>query len=412
MAHNGSRIWISLGLGALLAAALAYAFWPLALPVDLGTAQRAPMQLSIDEEGRTRVRERYVLSAPFAGRLLRVEVEPGDRVEGGRSVVARMLPSHPPPLDRRDREQARAQLDASTAAQRAAAAELAGADAERRLADRELQRARRLHARDALAQAELERSQRSARTAAATRQRAEAAVARAEAEQASARARLGQVAPDAEEAGATAANGDAVPLLAPVSGQILRLLQESATSLADGAPILEIGDVDNDLEVLVELLSSDAVRVAPGNPVIIDNWGGPDPLHGEVERVEPAGFTKFSALGVEEQRVNTLIRLSDPPARRAGLGHGYRVLARIVVWQSAETLSVPSSALFREDGDWALFVVENGRARLVQVEVGANNGRQAQLLGGLDAGAQVILYPGAELSDGVRVQPRQLAPAR
>ncbi|WP_439861110.1 efflux RND transporter periplasmic adaptor subunit [Pseudomonas sp. MBLB4136] len=406
VAHNGSRIWISLGLGALLAAALAYAFWPRALPVDLGTAQRAPMQLSIDEEGRTRVREPYVLSAPFAGRLLRVEVEPGDRVEGGRSVVARMLPSHPPPLDRRDREQARAQLDASTAALRAAAAELAGADAERRLADRELQRARRLHARDALAQAELERAERSARTAAATRQRAEAAVARAEAEQASARARLGQVAPD------TVANGDAVPLLAPVSGQILRLLQESATSLADGAPILEIGDVDNDLEVLVELLSSDAVRVAPGNPVIIDNWGGPDPLHGEVARVEPAGFTKFSALGVEEQRVNTLIRLSDPPARRVGLGHGYRVLARIVVWQSAETLSVPSSALFREDGGWALFAVEGGRARLVPVEVGANNGRQAQLLGGLDAGAQVILYPGAELSDGARVQPRQLAPAR
>ena len=412
MAHSRSRTWISLGLGALLAAALAYAFWPRPLQVDIGTVRRAPMQLSIDEEGRTRVRDPYVVSAPFAGRLLRVEVEPGDRVEGGRSVVARLLPSLPAPLDRRSREQARAQLDASKAALAEAQATLSGATAEQRLSDVELSRTRRLRARDAVAPADLDRAERAARIAAAERERAQAGVTRAEAEVASARARLLRVEPEARDPATAPADGGPVALRAPVSGQVLRLFQESASSLADGAPILEIGDVANDLEVLVELLSSDAVRVAPGNPVIIDNWGGADPLRGVVERIEPAGFTKFSALGVEEQRVNTLIRLSDPPERRAGLGHGYRVLARIIVWRAAKTLSLPSSALFRHDRDWAVFAVEAGRARLTLVEVGANNGRQAQILGGLDAGARVVLYPGAELSEGARVEPRSLAQGR
>ncbi|WP_369958833.1 efflux RND transporter periplasmic adaptor subunit [Pseudomonas benzenivorans] len=405
MAHSRSRLWIALGLAALLAAALAFAFWPRPLLVDLGTVQRGPMQLSIDEEGRTRVRDPYVLSAPVAGRLLRVEAEPGDRVVGGQSVVARMLPSLPTPLDRRAHAQARAQVESRAAALRVARAEQAGAGAEQRLASLELRRTRALHARDAVAQAELDRSERTAGIAQAALERAQAAVVQAEAELANARAGLLGLADDGTPA-------EPLALVAPLSGQILRLMQESETSLAAGTPILEIGDIAGDLEVLVELLSSDAVQVAPGDPVLIDNWGGPQVLNGVVDRIEPAGFTKFSALGVEEQRVNTLIRLSDPPERRPGLGHGFRVLARILVWQSAETLYLPSSALFRQGSDWAVFAVEAGRARRVAVQIGANNGHQAQLLAGLEAGEHVVLFPSAELSDGARVRPRQLAPGR
>ncbi|MDX1268181.1 MAG: HlyD family efflux transporter periplasmic adaptor subunit, partial [Oceanisphaera sp.] len=194
-------------------------------------------------------------------------------------------------------------------------------------------------------------------------------------------------------------------LLAPVSGRVLQRLVQSETVVAAGTAIMEIGDPERDLEVLVELPSAEAVRVTPGNRVLIDHWGGPQPLAGVVERIEPRGFTKFSALGVEEQRVNVLIRFDGEPEARRGLGHGYRVEVRIIVWQDDKALMAPSSALFREGEQWAVLVVQGNRARLTRVEVGHDNGRQAQIVAGLSEGQQLVLYPAPELADGTRIVP-------
>ena len=211
----------------------------------------------------------------------------------------------------------------------------------------------------------------------------------------------------ARAAGAVKTQGE-IPIYSPATGRVLRVMQQSEITLPVGAPILEIGNIDQDLEVLVELLSTDAVRVSPGDRVLIDNWGGPEALNGVVDRVDPLGFTKVSALGVEEQRVNTIIRFTDPKEQQKGLGHGFRVEARIVVWEDGNALTVPSSALFRDAKDWAVFVVEEGIARLRRVEIGRNNGIDAQVQSGLNIGERVILYPSSGLSEGSRVAQREI----
>ena len=207
--------------------------------------------------------------------------------------------------------------------------------------------------------------------------------------------------------GTSLKSGETIPLTAPVSGRILRILQKSETTLAAGAPILEIGNTANDLEIISELLSADAVQVSIGNRVIVDDWGGPQSLSATVERIEPLGFTKVSALGVEEQRVNAIMRFSDDPALRNRLGHGFRVKVRIVVWEDAKALTLPSSALFRQDGNWAVFAVENGRSQLKKIDVGHNNGTLAQVVGGIEAGTHIILYPNPDIKDGDRVVQRK-----
>lgn len=192
------------------------------------------------------------------------------------------------------------------------------------------------------------------------------------------------------------------------TGRILRIMQQSETTLPAGAPIMEIGNISNDLEVVVELLSTDAVQVRAGDRVIIDDWGGPATLAGVVERVDPFGIAKFSALGIAEQRVSAIIRLAGPPEDHSGLGHGFRVKARIVVWEDADTLTLPASALFRSGKDWAVFRVEDSKARLRTVTIGRNNGIEAQVLDGLDPGDRVVLFPSSGLTDGVRVAQRQV----
>lgn len=213
----------------------------------------------------------------------------------------------------------------------------------------------------------------------------------------------------AAEPGPIEEPGHTVAVRAPVGGVVLRVLQQSEAMVMAGTPILVVGDPLSDLEVVAELLSSDAVQVHAGDPVIIDHWGGEGMLSGKVERVEPFGFTKVSALGVEEQRVNVVIRILEPPDKRPRLGHGFRVIARIVVWSAEEVLAVPSSALFREGRKWAVFEVVDGRARRRAVAIGRNDGRHAQLLEGeaeLSVGARVVLYPSDRIADGTRVAPR------
>lgn len=399
---------MTLGTLAVLAAMLAYVFWPRAVMVDMGEVRNEPMVVTIDEEAKTRVRDAYVVSAPIAGRLLRVEVEPGDEVAGGQTTIARMLPLPPSALDIRTREQARAAVSAAEAALRLARADLNKAMADKDYADLDLDRVRKLHKTDNITQSALDRANREWRAANASLATAEAAISMREAELANTRARLISFSDGPVSAVDGRVPEAPIALTAPVSGRILQVMQESETTLAAGASILEIGDTANDLEIIAELLSTDAVQVSAGDRVIVEKWGGPYPLSGTVERVEPWGFTKFSALGVEEQRVNAIIKFTDPPDRRESLGHGFRVETRIVVWDAEDALTVPSSALFRDKGGWAVFTVEDGRANFRAVDIGQSNGVHAEVLEGLKAGDKIILYPGPGITDGIRVEQRSI----
>lgn len=407
MARKHSRRYLTWGAVLLIGAGVAYAFWPRPVEVDLGQVTRGAMLLTVDEEARTRVHDAYVVSTPIAGRLLRVEVQPGDYVEKGKSVVARMLPTAPGALDVRTREQARAAVSAAEAALRVAQADLNKSVADRDLAESDLNRSKRLYDSDLISEVALERAEKEMRTADAGVDTARAAISMRVADLENAQARLISFDdPDIFSAGTE--SDSAIPLPSPISGRVLRVLQQSATTLPAGTPVVEIGDTQGDLEIVVELLSTDAVQVAEGNRVIIDNWGGAEALNGVVERVDPWGFTKYSALGVEEQRVNAVIQFTDPPEARASLGHGFRVEARIVVWEDPDTLIVPSSALFRENGDWRVFAVSEGIATITPVDIGRNNGLDAQVLSGLEEGQEVIVFPAAGLEDGAMVTRRRV----
>ncbi|MGC9369161.1 MAG: efflux RND transporter periplasmic adaptor subunit [Paracoccaceae bacterium] len=374
----------------------------------MGQVSRGPMRVTIDEEGRTRVHDAYVLSTPVAGRLMRVRVDPGDRVERDKTIVAQMRPTSPEVLDLRTREQARAAVHAAEAALRLTRAELNAAQADYDLAQSDLERTSKLEASGTVSEAALDRARTAARAAEARLATAQAAIAIRRAELENARAQL--IGFEDLDPRTPVENGysDEIPIFAPIDGRILRVIQQSETTLPAGTPILEIGDIDNDLEIVAQLISSDAVQVSPGDRVRIEDWGGPEALSGEVVRVDPFGVTKYSALGVEEQRVDVVIRFTDPPEARPTLGHGYRVEVRIVVWEEASALKVPSSALFRSGTDWAVFRVEDGTARLHRVEIGHNNGTTAEVVGGLSEGDAVVLYPSAALSDGARVTQRRI----
>ena len=394
---------------AVVAAFLGYAFMPRPLLVDIGDVSRGHMMVTISDDGKTRVRDSYVVFAPIAGRLMRVDIEPGDAVTGHETVVANLLPATPGALDVRTAEQARAAIAAAEAALEVARADVKRTAAEADYARAELQRARQLQREAIVSDAALDRAERTWRTALASMETAEAAVAMREAEIVNARAFL--ITPDDAEHFEGADSPDlsrTLPLHAPITGRVLRVMQESETVINAGGAILEIGDPAGDLEIVAELLSSDAVKISPGHRVIIEKWGGPDALEGVVKRVEPLAFTKFSALGVEEQRVNTVIDILSPTAMRESLGHGFRVEVQIVTWEDDSALRAPASAIFRTGADWSVFEVVNGRAKLTPVVIGQNNGVEVEILSGLEDGARIILYPGAQVRDGSRVAQREV----
>lgn len=349
-----------------------------------------------------------MVSTPVAGRLQRVRVDPGDPVVRGKTVVAHMLPINPAALDVRTREQALAAVQAAEAVLRVARADLNAAIANRDLAETELSRSERLAARQIASQAALDRARQNLRVSDAAVETAQAAIAMREAELANARAQLIGF----DDHGLAAAIGntrsDDIPLYAPANGRILRIMQQSETTLPAGAP--DHGDrrYRGRTEVVVDLLSSDAVQVAPGNRVIIEDWGGTHALEGKVRRIDPFGITKYSALGVAEQRVPVTVALTGPPGMRQALGHGYRVEARVVVWQDEDALQVPASALFRTGQDWSVFLARDGAAALRRIRIGRNNGMVAQVLEGVTSGDRVILYPPATLADGTSIAPRIL----
>lgn len=403
-----SRLILTILLGGLIALAMAAAFWPRPLMVDLAEVTRGPMRVTIDEEGRTRVSEPYVVSTPVAGRLQRVQVYPGDPVVRGETIIVHMLPTNPIALDVRTREQAQAAVKAAEAGLRGAHADLSAAEASRDLAQTELKRTGQLAERNIASPAALDRAKREFRISEAAVQMAEAAIGTREADLITAQAQLIGF-DDLGLGAALRENGaDDIPLYAPASGRILQIMQQSATTLPAGEPIMEIGDIDGDLEIVVDLISSDAVQVKRGDPVIIDDWGGAEALQGEVLRIDPFGITKVSALGVEEQRVPVIISLASPAAERVGLGHGYRVEARIIVWQAEDVLRVPSSALFRTGDVWSVFVATDGRAVLRQIEIARNNGSEAEVRRGLKEGERVVIYPSAAIQSGAAIAQRVL----
>lgn len=371
-------------IAGLLALGLGYAFWPEAAPVDIARVSRGAMVIGVTDDGVTRAEEFYVVSAPVTGYLTRIELKAGDRVDRG-TLITRMTGAPASPLDSRSRASLVGALSAAQASVRGLSASL---DQSRR----DLSRAEKLATDGFLPRAQLE----AARTRVAT---AQAGLAQARAEAARISAELAPV--------SGASSGASVPVRAPASGSVLSLINESAGVIAEGTPIMTIGDPAQ-IEAVVDLLSREAVRVKPGDPVQITEWGGKTPLTGKVERIEPYGRLKISALGIEEQRVNVIIAFDPASAPRAArLGHGYQIEATIVLWSRPDALRVPIGALYRgRDGDWRVFVRSGDRARERTVRLGQINDEWGEVLAGLKEGDEVVLNPASAIREGVRIAPR------
>ena len=368
------------GLAALLVL-LALGLRPRPAPVETARASFGPLRATVSEEGKTRIRQRYVVSSPVTGQLRRVPFKPGAEIAAG-NVVAVIEPMAASPLDNRSRALVEARRDSAVAALEKTRASYA-------LAANELRRVERMFLEKTVSPQDYESAQ--MRETAAARE-----VVAAEGTLRSAVAELAVVGPDTTPA--------LIEVRAPVAGRVLHVFQESERPVTAGTALLDVGD-PADLEVVIELLSRDGAAIAPGTPVELDQWGGPKPLQARVRLVEPAAFTKISALGVEEQRVNVVADITTPLAERQTLGDNFRVEARVIVWENARVLKVPVSALFRRGSMWAAYVVRGGKAALVPVSVGPSSGTETQITDGLTEGDEVILYPGDRVADGQRVTP-------
>jgi HlyD family secretion protein len=416
------RIVGGIAIAATLAL-IAWAFAPRPVPVETATARVGRFERSIEEDAKTRVRDRYVVAAPLAGRLSRIALREGDAVERD-AVLASLTPALPPMLDARTEAQLVARVETADAAVDRAASRIARARTALAQARNTLAREEALARDRFIAASQLENDRLAVRAAEQELDSAKQDQHVADHERQQARAALDAVRD--EDAAAFAVR-------APVAGRVLRVVQTSEGMVALGAPLLELGDTA-EMEIVAELLTTDALQATPGMPVRIERWGGPVPLAGRVRRIEPAAFTKISALGVEEQRVNVLIELDSPREVWRTLGDGYRVGVRIVVDDRADVVRVPVSAVFprpatagaqgeTDDGtsvgdddakarSMAVFVVVDGRARLREVVLGGRNGSEAWIVSGLRAGETVIVYPGDRIADGARVEPRKVTEAR
>ncbi len=392
-------------VGALLLTVLiAVGLWPRAIPVESGTVQRAPLAVTVDEEGMTRVKNRYVLSAPVAGQLRRIDWKAGANIDAGQTVLAVLEPSGVDFLDARSQAQAEARVRAADAAREAAAAQRTRAAATARLSAAELERAKRLRATEVLSAQEYDVAQLRAETATQDLRAAEFTLKVAEFELQQAQALLIRGQPSSPKPEQQAQGVAPLFLTSPVSGKILRVMQESARVVPAGFPLMEVGD-PTDLEVRIEVLSRDGVAIRPAAKVILEQWGGSMPLLARVRLVEPSAFTKISALGVEEQRVYVIADFTDPVDVRPTLGDAFRVEARIVTWENGAALQAPSGALFQRGGTWQTFVIEGGRARLRTIQPGRSNGVATEIREGLQQDDRVIVYPGDKVQDGSRVSP-------
>ena len=391
------RGWRYLAAAALLAL-IVVGLWPKPIPVELATVERAPLIVTVDEEGVTQVRHRYVVSSPVSGNLRRIVHKPGATVVAGETILAVLQPAEGDILDMRSRAQAKAREQAAQSQVAQAGAQRARAAAALELATTEAARQRVLAADRLVSQQELDVAENRERTAGQENRAAEFALQVANFELEQARAVLMRTDPSAN-------HDDAVmTITSPISGKVLRVFQESARIVTGGMPLIEVGNTEN-LEVRIEVLSRDGVAIAPGATVWLEQWGGAENLEARVRLVEPAAFTKISALGVEEQRVNVLADLITPPEDRLSLGDGYRVEARIERSRLDNTLQTSAGALFQQDDQWWCFVLKSGRAEMRPIEIGLSNGVQTQIVKGLDVSEQVILYPGDRIEADTRVRP-------
>lgn len=397
-----SRNTLTTGATLVLVAAFTYAFWPQPALVDMGTVTTGKMQLTIDEEGYTRVDELYQVSAPFSGRMLRIPLKPGDQVRKDETIIARMLPNL---LSVKESQQAQANVQIALATVDAARATLKRVESEYILAKHRAERAANQIAVGAISIDENDKYQQDVQSKTSELAAAESMLNVHLSELASAKVAL---------VGSVADNKDTqVPLkivdvFAPISGKVLNIIEKNETVLMAGSGILTLGDVKDSLEIVIEMLSSDAVQVQVqvGQKVLLHNWIGDQTGHGTITRIEPNGFIKTSSLGVEERRVNVVVKPNDSQVIPTNLGHGFRVDASIIVWENDQATIVPVSAMFREQGEWSVFVIENGKTQLRQIKVERNNGTLANVVSGLKSGDSVVLYPSSELNHNESVASR------
>lgn len=381
------------GVGAVAIVSL----WPKPHPVQVARVESGWMEVAITQEGMTRIKDRYVVSATVGGKLSRIALRPGDTLSRGQSLLASIQPTLPPLLDARQTSQLDANVEAARRQVELADARRQQAQSQLSLAESQYGRLKLLHEQGTASDREWEQAEADYRA-----RSEELRVANFEWEirgfelQQSEAARRHFRDEDSGEP-------QQFELLSPIDGVVLRIFEESSTVVTPGQPLLEVGN-PSDLEVVIDVLSTDAVKIQPGNPVVLQYWGGDGPLLAEVRRVEPAAFTKVSALGVEEQRVNVLADFREPATAYSRLGDQYRVEARVIIWKEDQILQVPHAALFRWEGQWAVFVVQDQRLSLRQVDVGRRNETHAQVLSGLEVGETVVIYPSDLLAEGDTVR--------
>jgi HlyD family secretion protein len=380
--------------------ATGYGLIPGAKDVDLVNVFRGPLQVTIEEEGRTRLKERFVISAPASGVMRRIDAKVGDPVQKGQIVIV-LEPVWSQALDPRSRAEAQASVSAAAAALKAAQEKARAAAADTEYLEKKLERITNLHASEYVATDQFDQAVSEVNKARAVRQAADAAVNVARFELDRARVALQSFASIK-----SAESHHTIYIPSPITGAVFRIYRESEGTVIAGEPLMDVGNA-GDLEVRVEVLSSDAVRIKTGTPVLFKRWGGEAPLSGAVRIVEPAGFTKISSLGVEEQRVLVIADILSPPDTWRVLGDGYRLEAHFVILEATDVLQVPNSALFRSGNDWTVFVFDNGRARKRPVEVGQRNGFTAEILSGINENEKVIAHPDEAIGDGSRIRSRK-----
>lgn len=381
------RRWLPYAGLVVLAGLIIAGFWPQPVPVETVTVSPGKLRATVNEEGKTRIKQRYTISAPVTGQLRRIPYKAGAEVKAGATILAVIEPVAPGLLDARSRAAAEARRDAS-------AANLEKARTAHVFASSERRRFEKLNADKTVSVQELEAAQMRDDSALKEETAAAGSLRQAEAELA-----------EFTSGGQGSPGTDCVPVevKAPSDGRVLRVFEENSRVVTAGTPLVEIGE-PSDLEVVIDVLSRDGAAIRPGAKIDFEEWGGTSPLEGRVRLVEPAAFTKVSALGVEEQRVNVIADLVTPPEQRPNLGDNFRVEARIEVWRADDVIKVPAGALFRQEEEWAAFVVVNGRAQFRRVKAGRSSGAETQVLEGLKAGEVVILYPGSRIKDGHRVK--------
>lgn len=382
-------------LFALVAAGVVAAVLPKPVPVETASVTQGELVVTVDEDGVSRVNDRYVVSAPISGNLARMELHAGDQVKQGQ-VVARILPLSAPLLDARSRQEAEARVNAAYAGLRQANAQIDRAKVALDYSREEAANSRQLSQQGSISRQEADRAQLDERSRQAELASAEFAAKVASHELAMARSALGRY-----EGKTGTDDDDQFVVTSPVAGRVLKVFQQSEGVVQAGAQLLEVGD-PSAMEIAADVLTSDAVHIEAGAPVVIEEWGGA-PLAARVRLIEPSAFTRVSALGVEEQRVNAVVDLNEPYEKWKALGDGYRVEARIQVYRNPKAIMVPWSSLFRRGADWAVFVAKDGKAQLRVIEVGRRNDTEAEVKNGLSSGERVVLHPSDRVADGVEV---------